>query len=62
LKRIKEKLELAMVAHTFIPSNPEAEAGRSLSLRLAWSTERAHERTRDEGFFAKDIYVLVWDN
>jgi hypothetical protein len=28
------------VAHTFNPSPQEAEAGRSLSLRLAWSIDR----------------------
>jgi hypothetical protein len=28
-----------VVAHTFNPSTPEAEAGRFLSLRPAWSTE-----------------------
>jgi len=30
---------LLVVAHTFNPSAQEAEAGRSLSLRAAWSTE-----------------------
>jgi hypothetical protein len=29
-----------MVAHIFSPSTPEAEAGRSLSLRPAWSIEQ----------------------
>ena len=29
----------AVVAHSFSPSTQEAEAGRSLSSRLAWATE-----------------------
>jgi hypothetical protein len=29
----------AVVAHAFNPTTQEAEAGRSLSLRTAWSTE-----------------------
>jgi hypothetical protein len=32
-------LEPGVVAHTFNPSSREAEAGRFLSLRPAWSTE-----------------------
>jgi hypothetical protein len=37
---IKLKKQLgAVVAHTFNPSTWEAEAGRSLSSRPAWSTE-----------------------
>jgi major histocompatibility complex class I len=32
-------LELDVVAHTFNPSTWEAEAGRFLSSRTAWSTE-----------------------
>ena len=36
---ILEKTCLAVVAHTFNPSTWEAEAGRFLSLRPAWSTE-----------------------
>jgi major histocompatibility complex class I len=32
-------MELGMVAHTFNPSTREAEAGRFLSLRPAWSTK-----------------------
>lgn len=35
---------LSVVAHTFIPSTLEAEAGGSLSLRPAWSTERVPEQ------------------
>jgi hypothetical protein len=31
--------ELGVVAHAFSPSTPEAEAGRFLSSRPAWSTE-----------------------
>ena len=30
----------AVVAHTFNPSNWEAEVGESLSLRAAWSTKQ----------------------
>ena len=30
---------LGTVVHGFSPSTPKTEAGRSLSLRLAWSTE-----------------------
>ena len=32
-----------MVVYTFNPSTLEVEAGRSLSLRLAWSTEKIPE-------------------
>jgi hypothetical protein len=35
----KNKLGWAVVVHTFNPSTWEAEAGRYLSLRPAWSTE-----------------------
>ena len=34
------KISQVVVAHTFDLSTWEAEAGRSLSLRPAWSTER----------------------
>jgi hypothetical protein len=37
LKKKKKKPDV--VAHTFNPSTREAEAGRFLSLRLAWSTK-----------------------
>jgi hypothetical protein len=33
--------QLGMVVHAFNPSTWEAEAGRFLSLRLAWSSERS---------------------
>ena len=39
-KELKKSLKSSVVAHTFNPSTPEAEAGRSLSLRPAWSTEQ----------------------
>jgi hypothetical protein len=35
----ENKPELGVVAHAFNPSTWEAEAGRFLSLRPAWSTE-----------------------
>jgi hypothetical protein len=35
----KMKPEPVMVAHAFNPSTREAEAGRFLSSRLAWSTK-----------------------
>jgi hypothetical protein len=38
-KCVKEKSSRAVVAHAFNPSTWEAEAGRFLSLRPAWSTE-----------------------
>jgi hypothetical protein len=34
------------VVHAFNPSNWEAEAGRSLSLRPAWSTEMSSRATQ----------------
>jgi hypothetical protein len=37
--RIKRVPELSVVAHAFNPSTWEAEAGRFLSLRPAWSTK-----------------------
>jgi hypothetical protein len=36
---LKEDLSRAVVAHAFNPSSREAEAGRFLSSRPAWSTE-----------------------
>jgi hypothetical protein len=33
-----------VVVHTFNPNIGEAETGRSLSLRLAWSTEQVSEQ------------------
>jgi hypothetical protein len=36
---IKTNTNWAMVAHAFNPSIQEAEAGRSLSLKPAWSTK-----------------------
>jgi hypothetical protein len=35
-----------MVAHAFNPSTPEAEAGRYLSSRPAWSTKRVPGQPR----------------
>jgi hypothetical protein len=35
----KKRAGVAVVAHTFSPSTQEVEAGRSLSLRPAWSME-----------------------
>jgi major histocompatibility complex class I len=37
--RIKNKSRPGVVVHTFNPSTWEAETGRFLSLRPAWSTE-----------------------
>jgi hypothetical protein len=37
--KMKKRKKLAVVAHTFNPSTWEAEAGRFLGLRTAWSTE-----------------------
>jgi hypothetical protein len=37
---LKEKEKLGMIVHPLNTSICEAEAGRSLSLRLAWSTEQ----------------------
>jgi hypothetical protein len=39
----KLKMGQAVVAHAFSPSTWEAEAGRSLSSRPAWSTERVQD-------------------
>jgi major histocompatibility complex class I len=36
---LRRTMQLGMVAHAFNPSTWEAEAGRFLSLRPAWSTE-----------------------
>jgi hypothetical protein len=36
---VKTKTKPGMVAHAFNPSSWEAEAGRFLSLRPAWSTK-----------------------
>jgi hypothetical protein len=38
-QQYKAKLSLAVVVHAFNPNIWEAEAGRFLSLRPAWSTE-----------------------
>ena len=38
-RMIKEAVELGEVAHTFNSSTLEAEAGRSLNLRAAWSAD-----------------------
>ena len=37
---LKKSLEPGVMMHTFNPSIQKAEAGRSLSLRPAWSTEQ----------------------
>ena len=39
IQEIKERILPGMVTHTFNPSTREAEAGRFLSSRPAWSTE-----------------------
>jgi hypothetical protein len=39
VEAIKIKHKPAMVVHTFNPSTQEAELGRFLSLRPAWSTK-----------------------
>jgi hypothetical protein len=47
-----------MVAHTFNPSTREAEAGGSLSLRRAWTTESNPEQPglhREKPCFRKKI-------
>lgn len=36
----KPHVKLDMVVHVFNPNTQEEEEGRSLSLKLAWSTER----------------------
>jgi major histocompatibility complex class I len=36
---MKKELEAGLVAHTFNPSTLEAEAGRFLNSRPAWSTK-----------------------
>jgi hypothetical protein len=41
----KKKISGAVVAHAFNPSTWEAEAGRYLSSRPAWSTERVPGQT-----------------
>ena len=38
-----------MVAHAYNPSTCEAEGGRSLSLRPAWSTEEVPEQPESQG-------------
>ena len=38
-QRLRALTELGVVAHAFNPNTREAEAGRFLSSRLAWSTE-----------------------
>ena len=39
-KELEKSLGPGVVAHTFNPSTQQIEAGRSVSLRAAWSTER----------------------
>jgi major histocompatibility complex class I len=43
-----KKTGWAMVAHAFNPSNWEAEAGRFLSSRPAWSTQRNPQKTNKQ--------------
>jgi hypothetical protein len=45
--------------HTFDPSTREAGAGRSLNLRIAWSTQGdlVSEKKKEE---RKRIYYLIW--
>jgi hypothetical protein len=38
-KKKERKKELSMVVHAFNPSSREAEAGRFLNSKLAWSTK-----------------------
>jgi hypothetical protein len=45
-KSENEFLSSAVEVHTFVPSTREAEAGSSLSLRLAWSTDGAPGQPR----------------
>jgi len=45
---LQKLMSRVVVAHTLNTSSGEAEAGRSLSLRPAWSTERQSFRTARE--------------
>ena len=56
----KTLLKPGVVAHTFNPSTWEAEAGGTMSWRLAWSTGQPgiHRKTKKRFFAYSDINQL----
>ena len=47
------------MAHTFNPSTPEAETGRSLSSRPAWSTEFQDSQSYTEKAVSKNQIIII---